>query len=344
MINLPEDLNVSVKKLSSCFNNTSTSYKFYWFLAILESVSNQKTQITKKELFCRMISQCWYTVNYFHISLGVQDKLQYAIIRLKEIENLDIDSKSELIFEKLFFSSNKETSEILKHFDANVPFKFLSPWLGSGKQNDVYHISQENYGLPPYALYKDFILIQPAWFNYFFENLGLLKSFCYWHLTRFVQAKNPNVPDISSKLIRPDKRSSLNKHKKEFWDIVISKEQSIECIYTNNELLIGNYDVEHFIPFQFLAHDLMWNLIPAHPTFNRKKGDKLPKLDLYFDKFYQTQMKAIQIIKERNEKNKFLEDYLSVFSSLEINEQKYRECIEPLITLASNNGFQFMNS
>jgi hypothetical protein len=87
----------------------------------------------------------------------------------------------------------------------------------------------------------------------------------------------------------------------------------------------------------------MWNLIPAHPSFNRKKGDKLPKLDLYFDQFYQTQMKAIEIIKARNERNKFLDDYISIFSSLDINKQKYKECLEPLITIASNNGFQFMN-
>jgi hypothetical protein len=42
MIYLPEDLNVSVKKLSACFNNTSASYKFYWFLSILDAVSKQK--------------------------------------------------------------------------------------------------------------------------------------------------------------------------------------------------------------------------------------------------------------------------------------------------------------
>ena len=83
MINLPEDLNISVKKLSSCFNNTTASYKFYWFLAILNSVSSKKEVVSKKELFCRMISISWFTVNYFHVSFGKFDKLQEAIIRLK---------------------------------------------------------------------------------------------------------------------------------------------------------------------------------------------------------------------------------------------------------------------
>jgi hypothetical protein len=51
MINLPEDLNVSVKKISSCFNNTSASYKFYWFISLLDAVSEQKEKISKKEIF-----------------------------------------------------------------------------------------------------------------------------------------------------------------------------------------------------------------------------------------------------------------------------------------------------
>ena len=342
MIYLPEDLNVSVKKISSCFNNTSASYKFYWFISILDAVSEQKEKISKKEIFCRMIANAWYTINYFHLSFGKQDKLEEAIQQLKIIENLDVDTKQENVFNTLFNSINKDTLVILNHFDSNVPHKFLSPWLGSSSQRDVYLMSQENFALPPYSLYKDYILIQPAWFTYFFNNIGLLKSFCFWHLSRFLQVRNPNVPDVTSKLIRPEKRSSLTKHKKEFWDIVIREKNYIQCIYTGQELTVNNYDVEHFIPFQFLAHDLMWNLVPSSAMFNRKKGDKLPSLDQYFTKFYNTQITAISVIRQKNEKNKFLEDYISVFSSLEISEQKYRECLEPLITLASNNGFQFL--
>ena len=50
---------------------------------------------------------------------------------------------------------------------------------------------------------------------------------------------------------------------------------------------IGDYAVEHFIPFQFVTHDLMWNLIPSSPSFNSLKGDKLPDLNLYFKSFYE---------------------------------------------------------
>ena len=86
-MNLPYDLKVSVSKLSSCFRNTSATYKYYWLQAIIESVEGGKDEISKKELFARMIANAWFTVNYFHVSFGMQDKLQQAIEKLKGLES-----------------------------------------------------------------------------------------------------------------------------------------------------------------------------------------------------------------------------------------------------------------
>ena len=43
-MNLPHDLKVSVSKLSSCFRNTSATYKYYWLLAIIESIEEGKDE------------------------------------------------------------------------------------------------------------------------------------------------------------------------------------------------------------------------------------------------------------------------------------------------------------
>ncbi len=341
---LPEDQNVNVSLLSSVFNNTTATYKFYWFLSIIECVEEGKDEIEKRELFSRMIANAWYTVNYFHISFGKQDKIQDAVEKIKSIENFALDEKKSILLSGLLNSGNKEIAKQLNHFNANVPYKFLSPWLGTHCEKEMYLLSQENWNLPPYALYSDRILIQPAWMDYFKANSGLLKGFCLWNLTLFLQTRNPNVPNIPNKLIRPIKRLSLQQHKKEFWDIVIEQKQgSINCIYTNKELVIGEYAVEHFIPYQFLSHDLMWNLIPADPKFNSQKSDKLPNLEKYFKGFYETQREAVSIVKSSNPKNKFLSDYLIMFNELIPTEKKFREHIEPLITIAHNNGFEFLN-
>ena len=340
---LPEDHKVSVGKLNAVFNNTSASYKFYWFLAILEAIEEGKEEIPKHELFARMIANAWYTVNYFQVSFGKQDKIQEAIEFIKSNENIDVNEKKHLIIKYLMNSSSKETERQLKHFDANVPFKFLSPWLGTGTKTEMYTLSQEKYKYPPYALYKDSIIIQPDWLDYFKRNSGMLKDFCYWNLTLFLQSRNPNVPDIPNKLQRPENRGSLSKHKVDFWDIVMKELGHVDCIYTGKKLIKGTYAVEHFIPFQFVAHDLMWNLIPADPSFNSSKGSKLPQMDMYFNDFYELQKEAVDIVRKVKPKNRFLEEYLTVFPNLNLNKDKYEECIQPMLTIAHNNGFQWMS-
>lgn len=341
-MNLPQDKNVAVSKLNAVFNNTSATYKFYWFLSILESIEDGKDNISKKELFARMIANAWYTVNYFHVSFGKQDKIQDAILYIKDQENIDVNEKKKILIDRLINSSTKETQNQLNHFDRNVPYKFLSPWLGAHSEKQMYSLSQENYNFPPYALYKDSILIQPDWLDYFKRNIGMLKDFCYWNLTLFLQTRNPNVPDIPNKLKRPETRGSLSKHKKDFWDIVIKELGFVNCIYTDKKLIEGTYAIEHFIPFQFVAHDLMWNLIPADPTFNCSKGDRLPQMDLYFNDFFLLQKEAVHIVGKTNPKNRFLEEYLTVFPDLNMSIEKYKECIQPMLTIAGNNGFQYM--
>lgn len=339
---LPKDYRVSVHLLSACFRNTSASYKFYWFLSILEAIECGESKIPKQDLFARMIANAWYTVNYFHISFGKQDKVQEAIEFIKDHENIDVSEKKKVIVEQLIHFSSKETQKQLRHFDQNVPYKFLSPWLGAESKSEMYKLSQENYNFPPYALYDNFILIQPDWIEYFKRNSRMLKDFCYWNLTLFLQSRNPNVPDITNKLKRPEKRGSLSKHKKDFWDIVIGELGFVNCIYTNDKLIKGSYAIEHFVPFQFVAHDLMWNLIPADPSFNSSKGDKLPQLERYFDDFYHLQKEAVHIVQKVKPNNRFLEEYLTVFPDLQLNKDKYFECIQPMLTIAQNNGFQYM--
>jgi hypothetical protein len=96
-----------------------------------------------------------------------------------------------------------------------------------------------------------------------------------------------------------------------------------------------------------------WNSNKWHDkdkSFNSTKSDKLPPLDKYFNPFFLMQKSAIEIVKEKTPKNKFLEDYLTIFPDIaELNilpenftRDKFKERLQPLITIASNNGFEFM--
>jgi len=83
------------------------------------------------------------------------------------------------------------------------------------------------------------------------------------------------------KLIKPIERKGLTKQRK-FWDTFIDNHNAdIKCIYTGEPIIKGNYDVEHFIPWSFVSHDQLWNLLPSDSSINSSKSNKLPRLDKY---------------------------------------------------------------
>ena len=126
---LPESNELPVNLLSACFNNKSTTYKYYWLLSILQEVEIGKSSLDKQHLFARMISNAWYTVNYFHVSFGKRDLIQDTIRKINSLETITIDENLDSVCQKLILTKNTETRRLLRHFDKNVPHWFLSPWF-----------------------------------------------------------------------------------------------------------------------------------------------------------------------------------------------------------------------
>ncbi|KGO85897.1 hypothetical protein Q765_13775 [Flavobacterium rivuli WB 3.3-2 = DSM 21788] len=350
---LPPLFNLPVNKLAATFGNTSATYKFYWLLALTEALEEGSTNIQKKELFSRMIAGAWYTVNYFHISFGKQDQIQDAIEVIAREENMSIDMGKSDLLHKLLTSSNPVTHRHLNHFNKNVPHWFLTPWFprftgesdGDYKRR-IYTESQyfENQSL--YALHDNHIEINPEWITYLQANAKLIKDFCFWNLALFLQSRNPNVPDIPGKLFKPPFRGTLANQRKNYWDIVFKELGTLDCIFTNTKLQVDKYALDHFVPHAFVSHDLIWNLIPIDKSFNAFKSDKLPSIEQHFDKFYKLQKEAFDIISSYYPKNKLLEEYLTIFPALSAKSgfeyQRYKENIQPLISIAQNNGFLYL--
>jgi hypothetical protein len=351
-MHLPPSENLPINLLASSFNNVSTSYKYYWLLSVIQFVEKGEDEISKTSLFSGMLANAWYTVNYFKVSFGKQDLIQDAIKKIQRIENITIDEKRDNIKEILLGTNNSETIKILKHFDKNVPHWFMSPWFpaeknetDSQRRNRIYEMSPTFEKDCPYSLSANIIKINPKWLDYFVLNSGILKDFCYWNLALFLQSRNPNIPDIPNKIIKPAERGNLTKHRRKFWDLVFDELGSIECIYTGEKLTKHNYIVEHFIPHAFVSHDQIWNLIPANKSFNSTKSDKIPSFNKYFDSFFNTQNTAYQIIRDKFPENKFLEDYWVIFhqSNMSLDKIKFQEIVQPLLTIATNNGFELLN-
>ena len=104
----------------------------------------------------------------------------------------------------------------------------------------------------------------------------------------------------------------------------------------------NNFAIDHFIPYSFLAHDLIWNLIPIDKTFNSSKSNKLPDLNKYFEDFCYLQKTAFEIYKLKTPNGKYLEEYATIFHNDNFDRIKLKETLEPLIMIAHNNGFSIL--
>ena len=83
-------------KLNTVLNDTTNSYKIYWFLAIIEEIGkNNKSSIEIDVLLKRMVNYFWYPIDVFRLSFGKQDSFHKLHKLIKEIILIDNSPTSE---------------------------------------------------------------------------------------------------------------------------------------------------------------------------------------------------------------------------------------------------------
>lgn len=354
---LPSDPSLKTIQLGQCFKNTTTAYKFYWFLGLLDAVVEGKTDIDAEDIACRMICSVWYPVHYFRLSFGAQDQLFKTVQDLQKNLNISIQKKESELFEllKQHAESDKETIRNISKFLRFVPYRFLSPWIKAQSDAAVIQAS-ENFSANGalYLLYKEQgrlkVRVHPQWVPYLKNNYEILRSFALWSLTNYVQARNPNVPNISSKLLRPENRASLARQT-QFWNAVMQAGLPVKSIYTGEELRQKNFALDHFIPWSFVTHDLLWNLTPIESTINSSKSDRLPNLQVFLKPLVEQHKQAVNCFLETGGSTKLLEDYSSLgLTAVDVSRkpvddlvEKFAETFVPLEQIARNMGFEPWN-
>lgn len=348
MIPLPKDRTVNTKELNQIYNNTSATYKFYWFISILDILIHEKRRtLSFHEIIVGMIAEAWYPIHYFRLSFGKSDSLYQQIIEIQKVLEIPKDAPKEVVKRMIIKNiDSPKIKSILRVFTLNVPYRFLSPWIRYTTDFEVEFLSQNYTNNCIYAIYGSTIEINPAWETYLNEHYLILRDYTFWNLTFFVQKRNPNVPDIPSKLVKPLLRDSL-KRQHQFWDTFMEMNGSVPCIYTGKKLQKEDYDLDHFIPWSFVSHNLLWNLLPSDSSINSSKSNRLPSLDRYLPSYAKLHHEAIQTIYEHTPNTKILEDYLTIYDSIPdligLDEasfyQVYYKTFSPMIQIAENMGY-----
>lgn len=370
---LPPSEALDISALSKLFRETTNSYKYIFFLSILDILNRQNFEATSpiefSEIIIEILANAWYPHTFFKLSFGVQDAIANKLDALKsrlEIsqpilkftdsdkknlrgtigrQNLDDPGIRDLMryvpyllirpfFERIFGLELKK----LKHPELRIPA--LSR-IGFETCKPLYRFDSE--------LYKDCksITLHPKWVAYIQTHYPIIRGWVSWKWLEYMQRRNPSVPAIANKLFPPQKRESLTKQT-QYWKLVLQASE-LRCIYSERELNAIGFSLDHYLPWSFVAHDLLWNLIPTFPNINSSKSNSLPS-NTYFDRFVLMQHQALNISHEQMGETKWLNYVESYFSDLRISNKEellnleiltgaYESTVLPLVSLAASQGF-----
>jgi hypothetical protein len=349
--------------LGQVFKNITNSYKLVWFLAVLSLLRRSDCRTLRlSDVLVEMVVIAWHPVCLFRLSLGRQDKLQDVIFEIQHLSGLAPNVAPETI--RRFVEGSVAAQSKLVFLQQYVPARFLTPWFedtlrgrkDAEKTKLIKTMAQHNQNEPFASPYYfdvvsgcEVLKLNDSWCAFLIENFGVIESFTEHHFVLYLQARNPNVPGVVNKLRVPMQRKLHSARK--FWNFVqtdfkkLKKHSAFRDIYSGQHLSDG-FSIDHFLPWSFVVHDLLWNLTPVEPKTNSNKKDLLPDLDIYLPRLAKLHFAAIDVAKEHP---KFLEDYMDCFKQdtsdlLALGESgfcaKYREIIVPQAQIARNQGFQ----
>lgn len=361
MIPDQDELQVDVAVLSRVFSKTTNSYKYLFFLSLLElnlEGEFKRSCYTLDEIVVRMMRIGWYPHRYFHLSFGVQDKIGGII------DGLDLTKQvvsSSVKFKEALADNYSAVGSLSRY----VPYRFLSPFLAvelkvlekgenrsqieSKKNSRIVTLSNELFDSKK-LLYRFVdgraLEMHPSWLHYLRHNYPLVNGWAKYEWVQYLQERNKSVPAITKKTNAPLTRNLQSQ--RDWWSRLLHDDE-YQCIYTGDVIYANDYALDHYLPWSFVGHDQLWNLVPISKTVNSAKSDNIPS-NKYLNELISLQSRALKhshaIMKQQQWENKvqgYMLDFKIADHNLLLDEttikNAYLETIPPLVQIASSIGF-----
>ena len=314
---LPPFGKIEVGKLSAAFRHRTNSYKYLFLKGILQCYKEKRqARLTKGEPFDgtlpfidirdEMLVNALASIKKYNLNFGTQDKIYEALNEVQRVfrkHKYQYSYTAESIKAGLkkhaeVFNSLKECPNVVR-LRRYVPHLLLSPWFTKSEigKHDGDHSRQkrissmsESFHEGITQLYKinktkgdiHTIQLHPIWLEYLDLNLRMVEGWLDAEWIQFLQARNPATPGIAKKIwALPTERSGELSTKRRYWEPILR--EGFSCIYTKTEVSSEDFDLDHFIPWSYVAHDLLWNLVPTSSSTNREKGARVPDENVLVD-------------------------------------------------------------
>lgn len=300
------DLNID--SFIHMLDDTTECYKFYWLDALLKLFSLGKTEIVFDDLINQMIADAWYSVVEYHLHLGpknasgkIMNSLERAVIKLSQLTNIPNDADRDTIILAVK-ENDRELHGEKDQLTKNVPYRMLSPFMHEIKGNDriwdqkkrlIAYIEQLNkkecipYQITDGAGLKKRVVINEEWQDFFMDNFVTISGWIEVKKVRYLQGRNPGVPGIIYKLVPENNKQRKLRYVRNLWNTIIET-KPVYDIYSEKLLGLNDFDIDHFVPWSFVANDELWNLLPMDSSLNSSKSNNLPQWK-YFELFAKNQ-------------------------------------------------------
>ena len=189
------------------FQNTDTTYKFFWFLSVLHKAKvapfRTNLQLEIKELAREMIAQAWPCRRLFKLWFGHQDRLQGLIDQLAQSSGLSDSARLDEVRDAAL-----ELSEVaLSALQDFVPYRFLTPWLRGalvgvsdhGRNQLIQLLAARSSNSPrptPYSFDAVIgrpkqIIVGSKWLTFLQSNHLPFRAFAQLSVARYFETRNP---------------------------------------------------------------------------------------------------------------------------------------------------------
>jgi hypothetical protein len=224
--NLPNSDKLNISALSRLFADKTTSYKYLFFISLLDILKQRNFKvlfpISFQEIIVEMLANAWYPHTYFKLSFGTQDKIT------QKLDSLTIEISETIVkfsdIDKFFLRksiSSQPLNDIIIYFKKYVPFRLLCPFLeqelkeenvSRGRGNDLDrampYIAEKYFESRKLLYYFNSneysncqsIMFHPEWAEYIEKNYTIVRGWASWEWLIYMQSKNPNTTNVVNKL------------------------------------------------------------------------------------------------------------------------------------------------
>nr|WP_294689656.1 HNH endonuclease domain-containing protein [uncultured Anaerostipes sp.] len=337
---------LNIEGFSKMMKDPSFCYKFYWLEAIVQLISEGKTETTFDEIIDEMIANAWYSVREFHIHLSgmpmdgqIKDGLERAILQLTELSDLPANA-SKVQIKNAIQKYNKELKEVKEQLTHMVPYRALAgfftlsdekinwnstKWLVAYIQKFNKTVVSLPYLLGTSSKLKKEVYFQQGWIRMIQDHTVNIWGWIQYEKVKWLQNNNPEVPGLVYKLTPMDEKTRKLKNVRNLWQGIMEI-QEIRDVFTGQPVKKKKYDIDHFIPWSFVMNDELWNLMPMDSSLNSSKSNRLPKWNPFFKSFAGNQYLMYRMIYENAEiYDRFKRCYKDNLHSIWAGQELYRK-------------------